>query len=200
MPPTIDLTPPADRMAELVGAIRDDQLGDPTPCEQYTLGDLVDHIGSLSVAFAAAATKDLGPLTAQPPDPDAAHLGPDWRTRVPRELAALAAAWRIPAAWEGMTQVGGIDLPGEAAGAVALNELVVHGWDIARASGQAYDCDPEMLRATLPFVTEMAATRDEAATDGLFGPAMPVPDSAPLLDRVIGLTGRDPAWQARSRH
>ena len=64
---------------------------------------------------------------------DASRLVDDWRSRIPRDLAALAAAWRDPEAWTGMTRAGGIDLPGEIAGVVALDELVVHGWDVARA-------------------------------------------------------------------
>ena len=89
---------------------------------------------------------------------------------------------------------GGIDLPGELAGIIALDELVVHGWDVARASGQDFDEDRESLEAVHGFVKQFSGTGQEAAREGLFGPEIPVPDDAPLLDRVIGLTGRDPGW------
>jgi uncharacterized protein (TIGR03086 family) len=108
----------------------------------------------------------------------------------------MAEAWRDPEAWTGMTKAGGIDLPGEVAGVVALDELVVHGWDVARASGQPYDCDDESLNAVLTFVAPLAAEGLEAQREGLFGPVVAVPDDAPLLDRVVGLTGRDPSWRA----
>ena len=91
-----------------------------------------------------------------------------------------------------MTQAGGIDLPGEVAGLVALDELVVHGWDVARASGQPYSHDPETLEAVHGFVSQFAS--DGRRDNGLFGPPVDVAADAPLLDRVIGLTGRDPAW------
>ena len=192
----VDLEPATRRMADLISAIPDERLDRPTPCPAYTLGDLVDHVGGLTLAFTAAATKTFGDASAQGPSGDASRLGDDWRTRIPRDLAALAEAWRDPAAWSGMTQAGGLELPGEVAGLVALDELVVHGWDVARASGQPYDCDRRSLEAVHGFVAQFSGSGQEAAREGLFGPVVEVPEDAPLLDRVIGLTGRDPAWSA----
>ena len=134
----LDLGPATQRMADLLAAVPDDALAGPTPCPNYTLGDMVDHVGGLSLAFAAAASKDLGDFTDQAPAPDASHLGPEWRVTIAQDLDALAEAWRRPDAWTGMTRAGGVDLPGEVAGLVALDELVIHGWDVARASGQRY--------------------------------------------------------------
>ena len=93
-----------------------------------------------------------------------------------------------------MTRAGGIDLPGEIAGIVALNELVVHGWDVARASGQDYDVDPVSLEAAHGFVAQFSGPGQEASRAGLFGPVVDVAADAPLLDRVIGMSGRDPGW------
>jgi uncharacterized protein (TIGR03086 family) len=193
----VDLEPATRRMADLISAIPDEWLDRPTPCPAYTLGDLVDHVGGLTLAFTAAATKTFGDASAQGPSGDASRLGDDWRTRIPRDLAALAEAWRDPASWSGMTQAGGLELPGEVAGLVALDELVVHGWDIARASGQPCDCDRRSLEAVHGFVAQFSGSGQEAAREGLFGPVVDVPEDAPLLDRVIGLTGRDPAWSPR---
>lgn len=81
----------------------------------------------------AAAAKDLGEWTDTSPDdtgwPD---LEDGWRDTLRQRLPALVEAWRSPEAWDGMTRAGGVDLPGEVAGLVALNELVLHGWDLAR--------------------------------------------------------------------
>ena len=144
---TLDLEPATKVMAELVAHVTDDQLGDPTPCPDYTLGDLLDHVGGLALAFTAAATKETAALAGQGPAGDASRLGEDWRTRIPRDLAELAHAWRDPNAWTGMTQAGGIDLPGEVAGLVALDEVVIHGWDVARATGQPFDPSPRGARS-----------------------------------------------------
>jgi uncharacterized protein (TIGR03086 family) len=194
----IDLEPAAERMAGLIRGVPEDQLDGPTPCPDYCVGDLVDHVGGLALAFTAAATKDTGGDGSQGPSGDAARLGEDWRARIPLALAGLAQAWRQPAAWSGMTQAGGVDLPGEIAGLVALDELVLHGWDVAQATGQAYECEPAILEAVYQFVAPLAVPGQEAQREGLFGPVVEVPGAAPLLDRVIGLSGRDPAWQPSS--
>jgi uncharacterized protein (TIGR03086 family) len=192
-----DLGPAAQRMADLIRGVPDELLGAPTPCPAYTLGDLLDHIGGAALAFTGAARKDVGDVTAQGPSADASHLGDDWRERIPRDLAALAAAWRDPDAWTGMTRAGGVDLPGEVAGLVALDELVIHGWDVAQASGQAYEVDRPTLDAVHEFVAQFSEPGQEAMREGLFGPVVDVAEDAPLLDRVIGLTGRDPAWSPK---
>jgi uncharacterized protein (TIGR03086 family) len=192
----VDLEPATKQMADLVRGVPDAQLDVPTPCPGYRLGDLIDHVDGLTLAFTAAAKKNFGDATSQGPSGNASRLGDDWRTRIPRDLAALAEAWRDPAAWTGMTQAGGLELPGEVAGLVALDEIVIHGWDIARASGQPYDADPRLLEAVHDFVTQFSEPGQEAAREGLFGPVVEVPDDAPFLDRVLGLTGRDPAWFA----
>jgi uncharacterized protein (TIGR03086 family) len=189
---TIDLKPAVERTADVVRGVRDDQLQAPTPCPAYTLGDLLDHVGGLSFAFTAAATKDVGEIGDQGPSADASRLGDDWRARIPADLAALADAWRDPEAWTGMTKAGGVDLPGEVAGMVALNEVVIHGWDVARASGQPYEPDTAALEGCHAFVSQFAGP--DADRGGMFGPVVDVPADAPLLDRVIGLSGRDPAW------
>jgi uncharacterized protein (TIGR03086 family) len=190
----VDLEPATRRLADLISRVPDELLDGPTPCPGYTLGDLLDHVGGLALAFTAAATKATGENGSQGPSGDASRLGDDWRTRIPRDLAALAEAWRDPAAWTGMTEAGGVELPGEVAGVVALDELVIHGWDVARASGQPYDCDPRLLEVVHSFVAQFSGPGQEAQREGLFGPVIEVQDDAPLLDRVIGLSGRDPAW------
>jgi uncharacterized protein (TIGR03086 family) len=190
----VDLEPAAQRMADLIHGVPDARFDDPTPCPNYTLGDLVEHVGGLTVAFTGAARKDTGDATSQSPSGDASRLGDDWRTQIPRDLAALAEAWRDPQAWTGRTQAGGVELPGEVAGLVALDELVIHGWDVARASGQSYEVDQPSLEAVHGFVAQFAAPEQAAIREGLFGPVVEVSDDAPLLDRVIGLTGRDPGW------
>jgi uncharacterized protein (TIGR03086 family) len=194
---TVDLGPASRRMAELIDQVPDDLLDQPTPCPAYTLGDLVDHVSGFALAFTAAARKATVPGSPERASGDATRLGYDWRDRLGRELGALAEAWRDPAAWTGATRAGGVDLPGDIAGLVALDELVIHGWDVARASGQDYACDRDLLEVVYDFLAPLAQPGQEESRDGIFGPAVPVSGDAPLLDRVIGLSGRDPAWSPR---
>ncbi len=194
----LDLAPAAKRMAALVGGVSDNQLGGVTPCPAYTLGDLLDHVGGLSVAFTAAARKAEPPGGSQGPSGDASRLEEGWRDRIARDLDALAAAWTEPQAWTGTAVAGGVEMPAEVAALVALDELVVHGWDVARASGQPYDVDPVSLDAVHGFVAQFSGPGQEESRAGLFGPVVPVPDDAPLLDRVVGMAGRDPSWSRGS--
>ena len=187
----IDLTSACQRTAQVLANVTDDQLSASTPCEKLPVDELVAHVGGLALAFTAAARKDFGPLTDTPPTFDGA-LDDDWRTAYPQHLAELAAAFGDPAAWQGMSRAGGVDFPGEVAGMVALTEVVVHGWDLARATGQTYGIDAATAEAVLPHVAQFAA---EEPVEGLFGRAVPVADDAPVLDRIVGMTGRDPAWR-----
>ncbi|MFD7631245.1 TIGR03086 family metal-binding protein [Streptomyces sp. NPDC059851] len=190
---TLDLRPQARTVARLVAGVPDDRLADPTPCPEYAVRDLLSHIAHLAVAFRDAARKDLGPTTDVAPDAAAVPALPDrWREELPRVLSEMAEAWTDPAAWTGMTRAGGVDLPGDVAGAVAVDELVIHGWDLARAIGHEYVPDAAALRAAHAFVLEVAEEEDRGG--GIFGAVVPVPDDAPLLDRAIGLSGRDPGW------
>ena len=187
----IDLEPAARRMASLIEAVPDDALKRPTPCENYTVGDLLDHISGSVLAFRAAAVKN--PLPGGPSG-DAANLPSDWRTRMPRDAVELAEAWRSPDAWTGMTAAGGVELPGEMAGVIALDELVIHGWDLAKATGQPAGYDGPGLEAVHDRVQQFRA----GGIEGLFGPEVPIAEGAPLLERTLGLAGRHPDWQPPS--
>ena len=191
---TIDLGPAARRLADVVEGVRDDQLQAPTPCADANVADLLDHVDGLAQGFTAAAEKRQLE-GSQGPRADGSRLGDGWRPRIRARLDALTAAWRDPAAWEGMTQAGGLDLPGEVAGLVALNEVIVHGWDLAAATGQPYDCDARLVEAAMGFVRSAVAQNPEGSP-GLFGPPVTAPDDAPPLARLVALTGRRPDWTA----
>jgi uncharacterized protein (TIGR03086 family) len=191
----LDFEPATEAVTRIVTGVRDDQLTAPTPCPEATVGDLLDHVDGLSLAFAAAARKEGLDGGGGRASADASRLGGDWRIRIPGRPAALAAAWRDEAAWTGMTRAGGVDLPGEVAGVVALDEVIVHGWDIALATGQPFSVPAEHVQAANTFV-QASAARNPQGSPGLFGPPVPVPADASPLDHLIGLTGRDPAWRA----
>jgi len=189
----LDIRPATDTLVRLVSAVGDDQLTRSTPCAGSNVAHLLDHVDGLAFAFSAAGTKTRLPLELQAPKADAAHLTPEWRTQIPERLEVLAGAWADPGAWVGLTQVGGQELPGELAGVIALNEVVVHGWDIAVACGQPYDSEPVLVDAAIGFVAPTAAASPQG-TPGLFGPPVTVSEDAPSFYRLLGLTGRDPFW------
>ncbi|MFD5825700.1 TIGR03086 family metal-binding protein [Lentzea sp. NPDC060358] len=184
-----DLEPAAVRLAEVVRNVGDGDLKAPTPCPGYAVADLLDHVNGLTHAFTMAARKT--PVTGSGTG-DAARLPLDFRESVPRRLDELVQAWRSPQAWEGMTAAGGVDLPGEVAAAVALDEIVLHGWDLARATGQDFAVDADLLQVVHGFVSSIGPDDRDGS---LFGAVVEVDSNAPLLDRVLGLSGRDPHWR-----
>jgi uncharacterized protein (TIGR03086 family) len=188
----VDLGPQARIVARLAETVTDEQLTAPTPCPDCAVRNLLGHLHMLSVAFRDAARKNLGATTDTSPNAAVPDIGPGWREELPKALDDLADAWRDPAAWTGMTRAGGVSLPGEIAGAVVADELVIHGWDLARATGRPYEPDPAALHSAHTFL--LAAADDPNRGSGLFGPVVPVPETAPLLDRAVGLSGRNPGW------
>ncbi|MFD3703677.1 TIGR03086 family metal-binding protein [Nocardia sp. NPDC058658] len=192
MEPQFDFEPAARSLAEVVDGIADNQLGDPTPSGESTVRDLLGHVVGLTEAFRQAATKEAVGNSAPPPSGADIVLPADWRTVITAQLDALTAAWRDEQAWDGDTEAGGVQMPAAVMAIVALDEIVIHGWDLAAATGQTLRVDP----AHLAILHEFLRDTDPAGTPGLFGPIVEIPADAPEFERVLGLTGRDPAWRS----
>lgn len=190
--PPQDLAPAAQQIAGLLDAVDDTRLSAPTPCPGVTVSALLAHIGGLAVAFRDAAYKELGATTDTAPSVEEMVLADDWRGTLPRALDEVVTAWRSPEAWQGMTRAGSVDLPGGIAGMVALNELVLHGWDLARSTGQPFRAEEAHLDSTLALLADLG---DSPPAGSPFGPPVPVPEDAPLLDRAVARSGRRPDWQ-----
>lgn len=199
----LDLHPATGVVTRLLDGVSDDQMRDPTPCPGYPVAALLDHLMGLSLAFTWAADKtpvaDRQAGESRPGQATAEHLDPQWRALLPQRLDGLAEAWRDPAAWAGMTDVGGLAMPGEVTGVVALDEVVLHGWDLARATGQPYSCDPISTAAVLEFTRTSARPEHAASRQGVFGPVVDVPADATPFEQALGFAGRDPAWTPPSR-
>jgi uncharacterized protein (TIGR03086 family) len=192
-----DLEPAASELSRLVSAVRDDQLDEPTPCTAYTLGDLLQHVRGLAEAFTVAGLKEQPAGGSKPPPQgNASLLSKDWRAETGLWLSQLAEAWADPAAWDGTAWIAGFEAPASAIGITAANEMVVHGWDVARASGQQIVLDDSALAPSREFVAMMSGPGSEGARGDAFGPALPVPEGASTLDEVVAGNGRDPAWPA----
>jgi uncharacterized protein (TIGR03086 family) len=161
------------------------QFGDPTPCPDWPVVVMLNHLVMLTDAFTDGARKTPRHDTPEP----TADLPAGWRDLLRVRLDGLVEAWRDPAAWSGEATVGGVTLPSDLTAAVVADELVVHGWDLARATGQPYEPDPAMVQAALGF-----AGRFADLDGGPFGPSVPVPATATPFDRLLGAAGRDRDW------
>jgi len=193
----LDFDPPVRQLRALLLGVTDEDLTAPTPCPGWTAGDLLDHIMGLSWAFTQAARKVTdGPgLSDPPPQPSAANLPPHWRSRLHVLIEKLATAWKDPAAWTGTATAGGVTMPASAMGVVAMNEVVMHSWDLAQSTGQEFAADPRILEALIEFLSQGPAE----GTPGLFGPVVEMEDEVTLLEHALSLAGRDPSWRRLGR-
>ncbi len=178
----IDLKPACHRMIGVLAGVTDDQLTWSSPCTEYTVGDLIDHVDQVSRGATALARR-----AAELPGPDAVHLESDWRDRVAQHVLEVGEAWDDPAAWQGSANVPGSDLSNEMWGKITLTELVVHGWDIAKATGQPFDLPEHTLQACLDHVAKFVPN---APVPALWGPPVDVAPDATLLSRILAITGR----------
>ncbi|PVZ08866.1 TIGR03086 family metal-binding protein [Actinomycetospora cinnamomea] len=177
------VAPAAAPHAELVAAAAD-HLDARVPCAGWTVRDLVEHMMTWTPVLAGAGR-------GAPPEPGAPKAEGDW----PRALGAarkdLVAVWSDPASWAGTTSMAGSDLPGAVVGTMALDELVLHAWDLAAALRRPVQWDEALLEEVHASLTQLTPL---GRSMGAFGPAVHVPTDAPLLDRVVALAGRDPLW------
>ncbi|WP_432933361.1 TIGR03086 family metal-binding protein [Microbispora sp. CA-135349] len=172
------MTRATERTVALVRAVRREQLGLPTPCAKFDVQDLINHLEWAAELFESLAHK--GPRIEQGP-----YAG-DFPERAERALAA----WSRPEAWEGTSPAMG--LPMTTLAHMYLVDMVVHGWDLATATGQEYEPDPEAVSRARSFTDKMV---EMGRQHGAFGPPVAVPDDAPPFDRLLGVIGRDPAWR-----
>jgi uncharacterized protein (TIGR03086 family) len=169
-------------VAALVDRVRLDQWSAPTPCEDWTVRRLVDHLTGMNRVFVAVLAGRRPPRPGEtPPDPDPAGA---FRS----SAAELCAAFDLPGV---LTQVSA-GPRGELRGADRLQirqyDLLAHGWDLARATGQPVVLPEDLAEQSLQFVRGQLADEDRP---GRFAPARAVADDAPAIERLAAYLGRD---------
>ena len=173
-----------DRALPVVAGITDDDLSKPTPCADYDVRALLDHLLHVVVEFQKLAAKQ---------DADFSHTPsyPDWRTRYPAESAKLVDAWGEPGATDGIS--GSMQMPAQTVGELALLDLTVHASDLAQATGRHFEPDPEVLTAVADLVAQMGPMAVEWK---VFKEPAEAPADASPFERLLAATGRDPRWSA----
>ncbi|MQA12496.1 MAG: TIGR03086 family protein [Pseudonocardiaceae bacterium] len=181
----------AGPLMEIIRNIKPDQLNARTPCAEYDVRKLVNHLLFWGPSLEGAARKESVPPPAGA-ETDLDLTDGDWAATLEAHIDRIVAAWSEPGAWQGSTQMGGpMELPASMIGGMLVGELVVHGWDLARATGQRPVWDDDLVE----YLHEETARHAEQGREmGVYGPEVTVPASASTLDRIVGLTGRDPNW------
>lgn len=175
----------ARRARPVVRGVEDGLLGAPTPCEEYDVRALLNHLLLVVVNFQSLAARESADFSATPD-----HVGEGgWRTRFEEETARLVEAWSAPGALEGTSP--GMGLPQHTVGGMVLGDLTVHAWDLARATGQDY----APYGPSVPVLEEtLGALAPTARRMNVFGEPFSLPDGASAFERVLAVTGRDPGW------
>ncbi len=181
----------AEAMAAVARTITDDQLANKTPCTEYDVRALVNHLLFWGPSLAGAGRKESVPQPAAAESDVDLTVG-DWRGRLLALLDDIASSWAPPSAVEGETTMGTPQtLPAHVMGDMIVGELAVHGWDLAVATGQRLELPADLLAH---LHDTMSVGVEQGREMGMYGLEVAVPPDAPTLDRILGLTGRDPAW------
>jgi uncharacterized protein (TIGR03086 family) len=170
----------------LVAGVRTDQWEGRTPCPDFDVRALVQHMVGGLRQFTDLARGEQGE-TAGEPSPETADPAAVYDDAARRAVAA----WASPPALDREYEVPWGRLPGHVLVGFLLIEALGHGWDLAQATGQNPAFDDDLADAGL----ELARTYDGSGmrAPGLFGPPVDVPAGAPVLDRLAGFLGRRPA-------
>lgn len=182
-----------DELATVVSNIKPEQLHDPTPCTDYDVEQLRDHVVGWLSTFADGFADPNGQAPRATLDDYRAPAEPATEIRAAAER--LDRALRAGAA-ERPLRLGEAAMPGELALGMILWEYQVHGWDLARATGQPWAPAAAASLESLAFAPGML-TPDYQGEGKAFGEPVPVAPDAPPLDRLLGLSGRDPGWDRR---
>lgn len=152
-----------------------DDLGNSTPCTEFTVAQVAEHLAGSIVAIGGGAGAELSPLSTGVLEVDIADLAqPALEAWARRGLAGTVNL--------------GMDLPAAFALGILSVEFLVHAWDFAMATGQKLTVDDDLTSYVLGLSKRVVS--DEMRVPGMFGPEIKVGPDAGALDRLIAFTGR----------
>ena len=167
----------AKRARQTVAGVKANQLTSPTPCTEWNVQALLDHmVGTLN--FVASS------LSATPPAQAKGSL-----EAFDAGVAAVSKAARMPGALEKKVKSPMGEMPGQVFVMIAVSDTLIHGWDLAKATGQDTKLDPKNVEMVHGFMSMQAeAARKRKA----LGSEVKVPENASAQDKLMGMCGRKP--------
>ena len=171
-----------DRRVQLIA---DGQWTNPTPDTEWSVRDLVEHLAGeqlwVPLLLGGATVEEVGDRF------DGDNLGDDPKTAWSLAITGARNAWLAPGATERTVHLSFGDTPAAEYGWQMITDLAVHAWDLARGIGADDDLPAELCEAVLEFVGPQA---DSWREFGVFAAAVPVPATADIQTRLLGLLGR----------
>jgi len=174
-----------DATRRVVAGIGPDQWTQPTPCEGWDVRTLLNHVVSGNLWVAELATgrtiADVGSKL------DGDQLGAAPLDAYEESAEAAAAAFEAPGALDAPCAVSYGPVPGSVYAGHRFLDVLIHGWDLAVATGQGTRLDPSLVEACWNVIEPQL---DGLRASGMFGTAVPVPDDADTQPRLLAVLGR----------
>ena len=183
----------AAEAAKVVNGVPEGTLDAPTPCNDWDLRTLLNH--TILWTSYSAERRAHGESVAEDLMTKDFTAEPGFRDDYARQIDRAVKAWSDPKAWEGELGVMGDATPAADVGAMLIMEMVLHGWDVAKATGQEYHADDATAEALLHTVQAQAELFRKYQG---FADAIEAPEDATAFDRALRLSGRDPNWKPES--
>jgi uncharacterized protein (TIGR03086 family) len=184
-----EMTDAAEAAARTVAHVQAGQLDGPTPCTEWDVRTLLNHL-IVWTSYSLEARAHGGSVSQELIDRDFA-ADPGFAAAYRAQLDRALTAWSDPATWDRSLDVMGSPMPSADVAALNIAEMVLHGWDLAVATGQAYSVSEPAVAAAM---SAAEANADLFRQYKGFAEPVTVPSGAAPLDRLLALTGRDPSW------
>ena len=172
-------------MHNLVAGVKPDQWSNSTPCDKWTVRDVVNHLVG-GGQMVAASFRDEPAVDADGPLPDL--LGDDPVGAIDAAIAAVNAAADAPGAMDKMVTLPFATLPAEVALSIAKFDILLHCYDIASATDQAFDPPAAVLDESRQFAQMFISP--ELREAGVFGPEAAAPAGATPIQQLAAFSGR----------
>ena len=183
----------AAETARVVSKVPEGTLDAPTPCGDWDLRTLLNH--TILWTSYSAERRAHGESVAEDLMNRDFTADPGYREDYARQLDKAVTAWSAPQAWEGTRNVMGDATPAADVGAMLLMETALHGWDVARATGQEFSADEATAEALEDIVQAQAELFRKYQG---FADAIEPRQNATAFERALTLSGRDPNWKPAS--
>ena len=174
-----------DHTAAIVASVPEDRYAAATPCPDFDVRALMNHLVAGNLLFATAARGEPLDMTVFEQD----HLGDDASAAYRASADRALESWRRPGVMEEQLPFGGMQ--GSAVIQLHLTEELVHGWDLAFSTGGDTTMDPRLAEIALAGMQQVPAEMLRSGT--AFGEAVAVDSDAPVHVRLVAFLGRDPA-------
>jgi uncharacterized protein (TIGR03086 family) len=177
-----------EQAGSVIAGIRPDQLAEATPCKQWNVRQLTNHLVGANWMMSMVGRGE----TVDPEGRTADLLGDDavgaYRTSSKAAAEAFASAGALERSWV----LPFAEVPGAVARNIHIMETVTHTWDLAKATGQTANLDPELGEVAYGVATGLVQPQFRNDAGDPFGGEVNVPTAAPVYQRLAGFLGRNP--------